>query len=103
VEFTEQQPMFIKTLTMTYKLARRIVIATIGATVLLLGVAMIFLPGPAFVVIPAGLAILSLEFAWAKHWLTKLKDGADTTVGWFRKRRNGGCAVSPALKGDEPA
>jgi tellurite resistance protein TerC len=34
---------------------------------------MIVLPGPAFLVIPAGLAILALEFAWAKRLLTEAK------------------------------
>jgi tellurite resistance protein TerC len=41
--------------------------------VLAIGVALIVLPGPAFVVIPLGLAILSAEFAWARHWLRKVK------------------------------
>jgi len=35
------------------------------------GIAMLVLPGPAFVVIPIGLAILSLEFAWAARMLDK--------------------------------
>ena len=48
---------------------RRIVVAVVGGTVLALGIALIVLPGPAFVVIPAGLAILALEFAWARRWL----------------------------------
>ena len=39
---------------------------TLGA-----GVAMLVLPGPAFVVIPVGLAILSLEFKWAERLLEK--------------------------------
>ena len=52
-----------------YKWARRIVITVTGFTVLLVGLAMIVLPGPAFVVIPAGLAILGLEFAWARYSL----------------------------------
>jgi uncharacterized protein (TIGR02611 family) len=37
----------------------------VGFTVLLAGIAMLVLPGPALAVIPIGLAILSLEFAWA--------------------------------------
>jgi hypothetical protein len=37
--------------------------------VLALGIALIVLPGPAFLVIPAGLAILAIEFAWARRWL----------------------------------
>jgi uncharacterized protein (TIGR02611 family) len=40
-----------------------------GTIVLVAGVAMLALPGPAFVVIPVGLAILSLEFAWAERLL----------------------------------
>ena len=54
--------------------AKKIVVAVIGGTVLLLGIAMVILPGPAFIVIPVGLAILATEFAWAKHWLKKAKD-----------------------------
>jgi uncharacterized protein (TIGR02611 family) len=42
-----------------------------GFTVLLAGIAMLLLPGPAFAVIPIGLAILSLEFAWAGRLLEK--------------------------------
>jgi hypothetical protein len=34
---------------------------------------MIVLPGPAFIFIPAGLAILATEFAWAERWLEKVK------------------------------
>ncbi len=40
-----------------------------GFTVLLAGVAMIVLPGPALIVIPIGLAMLSLQFAWAENLL----------------------------------
>jgi uncharacterized protein (TIGR02611 family) len=43
----------------------------LGAAVLAAGVAMLALPGPAFVVIPIGLAILSLEFEWAERMLEK--------------------------------
>jgi hypothetical protein len=43
---------------------KRGVIAVVGGTVLALGIALIMLPGPAFLVIPGGLAILAIEFAW---------------------------------------
>jgi len=55
-------------------MVRNIVIAIVGVSVLCVGAAMIFLPGPAFVVIPVGLAILATEFAWAKVLLDKLKE-----------------------------
>jgi uncharacterized protein (TIGR02611 family) len=43
----------------------------LGSAVLAVGIAMLALPGPAFVVIPIGLAILSLEFVWAERLLEK--------------------------------
>ena len=46
---------------------RKLIVGVIGITILLLGVAMIVLPGPAFIVIPAGLGILATEFAWAQR------------------------------------
>lgn len=55
------------------KQVKRIVIAVIGFTVLLIGIAMIILPGPAFVVIPIGLGILATEFLWARKLLKKVK------------------------------
>jgi hypothetical protein len=48
---------------------KRVVIGLVGGTVLTLGITLIVLPGPAFLVIPAGLAILAIEFAWARRWL----------------------------------
>lgn len=58
----------------TYNAARTTVIAVVGATVLLIGVVMLVTPGPGLVVIPLGLAILSLEFAWARHWLQQVRE-----------------------------
>jgi len=49
----------------------------VGFTVLLLGLVMLVTPGPAFVVIPFGLALLSLEFAWAERLLDKALDKAE--------------------------
>ncbi len=56
------------------KWLRRLIVGVIGFTVLLIGVAMIILPGPAFIVIPLGLAILATEFVWAQRLLQKAKD-----------------------------
>jgi hypothetical protein len=55
------------------KFLRRVLVALVGGTVLLIGIAMIVLPGPAILIIPAGLAILAIEFAWARHWLGKVR------------------------------
>lgn len=52
-------------------LVRRVIAGVIGGTILLLGIAMIVLPGPAVLVIPLGLAVLATEFLWARRWLRK--------------------------------
>ena len=46
---------------------RKLVYSVIGVTVVLIGLAMIVLPGPAFIVIPFGLLILAGEYAWARR------------------------------------
>ena len=56
------------------RLAKRIVIAIIGGTVTFIGVALLVLPGPAFVVLPIGLSILATEFVWARRWLRKARE-----------------------------
>jgi tellurite resistance protein TerC len=48
-----------------------------GFTLLLAGAVMLVLPGPAFVVIPIGLALLSLEFCWAGRLLDRSLIQAD--------------------------
>jgi tellurite resistance protein TerC len=58
----------------TYRAARRVVVAVVGGTLVVIGAFMIVLPGPAIVVIPLGLGILSLEFAWARRWLRKVRE-----------------------------
>ncbi len=66
--------------------ARRVVVGIIGTTVFSLGIVMIILPGPAFLVIPFGLAILASEFVWARRWLARI-------------RGNGTASPSPAALG----
>jgi uncharacterized protein (TIGR02611 family) len=54
----------------------RIVFGVAGGIVLLAGVIMLVTPGPAFVLIPIGLAMLSMEFAWAAVALEQALDKA---------------------------
>jgi uncharacterized protein (TIGR02611 family) len=51
-----------------------------GVLVTIAGVAMLALPGPAFVVIPAGLAMLALQFDWAERALERMVDQAERTA-----------------------
>jgi len=71
-----------------WRQARRIVILVVGSSVILFGLLLVFLPGPAFVVIPVGLAILAIEFAWARRWLRHLRVRLALVVRkTFRARR----------------
>ena len=85
---------------MVFKTARRMVIAVVGSTVVLIGVVMIVLPGPAILVVPAGLAILATEFAWARRLLKRLKQQAQSVFhsGSERERDK-----SPTAKRDTRA
>jgi tellurite resistance protein TerC len=62
------------------KVVKRVIVSVVGATVLLIGVALLVLPGPAFIVIPIGLAILATEYAWARRWLRKVRRMASNVV-----------------------
>jgi len=80
----------------SYRVAKRIAIGIVGGSVLVVGVCMIVLPGPAFVVIPVGLGILGLEFAWARSWLKKAKAKATEVASNFNSK--GGSSKSAAGK-----
>lgn len=69
--------MFYQFLTQTYLRAKRLIIIVVGFTVLIIGIIMIALPGPAILVIPLGLTLLATEFVWAKRLLTRFKETAD--------------------------
>lgn len=63
----------------TFQQAKRIIKIVIGFTLLLVGLAMTVLPGPAIIVIPVGLAILATEFVWARRILGKIRQGAKSS------------------------
>ena len=52
---------------------RKLIVGLIGMTILLIGVAMIVLPGPALILIPVGLGLLATEFAWARRLIRRGK------------------------------
>lgn len=76
-----------RSLEVGYRSARKLVVAVVGLTVLLVGVAMIALPGPAIVVMPLGLGILGLEFAWARRLL---RDAQQKTRSAYSRLRGAG-------------
>jgi tellurite resistance protein TerC len=60
-------------------ICRRLIIFFVGGLSLIIGVAMLVLPGPAFILIPLGLTILATEFRWARKCLS-------TARQWLRRR-----------------
>lgn len=58
---------------------RKAIVLVLGGLFVVVGLAMLILPGPAFIFIPLGLAILATEFPWAKNWLAKIRE-------WIRAR-----------------
>jgi tellurite resistance protein TerC len=57
-----------------------------GFTVLIAGVIMIFLPGPAIILIPMGLALLATEYAWARRYLDHFKRGGRKIGNLFKRK-----------------
>ena len=76
---------------MTMNLLKKSAITVVGTILVLIGVLFIILPGPAVLFIPLGLALLSLEYPWAKKWLRKaqryMKTGAEKLDTMIRHRR----------------
>ena len=71
--------------TIKFAWLKRMVVTVIGFTVLLVGLAMVVLPGPAVIVIPLGLAILATEFVWARRLLERAR--ATITHKGARKKK----------------
>jgi tellurite resistance protein TerC len=65
----------------TLTAARKLIVLVLGATLLVIGAAMMVLPGPALLVVPAGLAILASEFVWAHRLLQRLRNQVRSLVG----------------------
>ncbi len=61
-------------------------VAVLGGALLLVGLALLVLPGPGMLVIPLGLGVLGLEFAWARRWLVAVQERSRAV---FRGVRDG--------------
>lgn len=60
----------------TLRQIRRLAVLVCGLTVALIGLIMFVTPGPGLVVLPLGLAILALEFVWARRLLHQVRERA---------------------------
>ena len=72
----------------SFRVALRWVRILLGFSVLGLGMVMVVTPGPAVVVIPAGLAILATEYAWARRYLKRFKEGGEKLGSIFFHRHS---------------
>lgn len=60
---------------------KQIVLGVLGGVLLLAGIALLVLPGPGFVLVAAGLAVLATQFEWAKKPLDYAKGKAKEGIG----------------------
>lgn len=79
---------------LTFRGAKRVILVTFGASAILVGTALLFLPGPGTVVILLGLSVLATQFAWARALLTRCRNKALAGLEsarlsrWLRKSKN---------------
>jgi uncharacterized protein (TIGR02611 family) len=65
---------------------RQSVVALIGATIILVGIVLLPLPGPGWVIIFFGFAVLATEFAFAERVRDKLYAIVTGAVNWIKKQ-----------------
>jgi len=70
---TEGRAVMVPVITKSLRQVKRIIVLAVGFTILFLGIALLVLPGPAFIVIPLGLGILATELLWARRLLKIIK------------------------------
>jgi uncharacterized protein (TIGR02611 family) len=68
-------------------LAYRILVGVVGTAVLIAGIIAIPYPGPGWLILFAGLAILGSEFQWAQRVLHSTRERYDAWTGWLRRQR----------------
>jgi len=66
---------------------RWLTVALIGSTFIVIGIALLVLPGPGIAFILLGLAILATEFVWAETLLHRVKDGGRRAWGYVNGKQ----------------
>ncbi|HYN94550.1 MAG TPA: TIGR02611 family protein [Pilimelia sp.] len=70
----------------TGRIALKVGVAIVGALVVLVGIALIPLPGPGWALVILGLAIWAIEFAWARHLLSFTRTHVQRWTRWASSR-----------------
>ncbi|NJP22626.1 TIGR02611 family protein [Microbispora sp. SCL1-1] len=68
------------------RLTLRIVVGVIGTALVVTGLIMVPFPGPGWLVVFAGLAVLATEFTWASRLLAFAKDKVMAATGWLKRQ-----------------
>jgi uncharacterized protein (TIGR02611 family) len=68
------------------RLTLRIVVGLVGAVVVVVGLVLVPLPGPGWLIVLAGLAILSLEFEWARRLTTFTRTQLERWWHWLSRQ-----------------
>ncbi|HMH69843.1 MAG TPA: TIGR02611 family protein [Candidatus Saccharimonadales bacterium] len=68
------------------KHAKKIVVGIVGGLVLIVGIVAIPYPGPGWLIVFAGLAILATEFEWAQRLLVFARGKYDTWTDWLKRQ-----------------
>lgn len=66
--------------------AKRVAVGVMGGLVLLVGIVAIPYPGPGWLIVFAGLAILATEFDWAGRLLERARSQYDRWVSWLKRQ-----------------
>ena len=87
----------------SYRHARRVVVFVVGISVVVVGLIMFIplVPGPGFLVIPIGLAILAIEFEWARRALRRVKDMAANMQQTIANGIGGAKSQQPSVPADQ--
>jgi uncharacterized protein (TIGR02611 family) len=67
--------------------AYRAGIAAVGVLIIVIGIILIPLPGPGWLIVFAGLGVLGTEFAWAHRVTAGVKRLFRRALDWARSRR----------------
>jgi drug/metabolite transporter (DMT)-like permease len=65
---------------------RWVAVAVVGSLLVVVGIALLVLPGPGIPLIIVGLAVLGAEFAWARRTLDRVKSGGISLSQGVRDR-----------------
>jgi uncharacterized protein (TIGR02611 family) len=72
--------------TRTGRWSLKVGIAVFGGALVLLGLIMVPAPGPGWLVVIAGLSVLAIEYAWAKHLLELVRRHVRVWTHWIGRQ-----------------